>query len=305
MVLDLRAVIGVLWRGKLLIVAVTALVTILAVAYVLLAASVYRATTLLSPVNQDQAGGLAGLAAEYAGLASLAGINLGSSGGDKTAYALQVLQSRAFISAFISKRDLSVPLMAARRWDAGSDGLVLDEDVYDEAAQKWVRKARPPRTAEPSEQEKYEAFIDILSVAEDTQTGFVFVSIAHYSPSVARDWLHWLVADLNEEIRRQDVEMAEQAIAYLEQQIELTSLAEMREVFFRLIEEQTKTVLLANANREYVLRTIDPPFAPERRWRPQRKLVVLLSFFAGGLLGCLIVLFRVDAQLTGREPESQ
>ena len=57
---------------------------------------------------------------------------------------------------------------------------------------------------------------------------------------------------------RQDVAEAEQAITYLNKQIENTSLAELRNVFFRLIEEQTKTIMLANVSQEYLLKTLDP-----------------------------------------------
>mgnify|MGYP000589374138 CR=1 FL=1 len=41
------------------------------------------------------------------------------------------------------------------------------------------------------------------------------VSVEHYSPTVARQWVDWLVDDINSEIMEQDVSEAEQAIDYL------------------------------------------------------------------------------------------
>jgi LPS O-antigen subunit length determinant protein (WzzB/FepE family) len=88
---------------------------------------------------------------------------------------------------------------------------------------------------------------------------------------------------------RQDVAEAEQAIEYLQKQIERTSLADLHSVFFRLIEEQTKTVMLASASKEYLLKTIDPAVAPEKKSKPNRSLIVVLSALLGFLLGAAVV----------------
>ena len=91
---------------------------------------------------------------------------------------------------------------------------------------------------------------------------------------------------------QQDVADARQAIDYLNEQIESTSLADLQNVFFKLIEEQTKTVMLAKVSKEYLLKTLDPAVAPELRAKPKRLLIVVLSMLLGGLLGVLWVLVR-------------
>ena len=144
-------------------------------------------------------------------------------------------------------------------------------------------------------QEAYSEFRDLLSVSRDTNTGFVKVSVEFYSPEAARQWVDWLVADLNEYVMQQDVTEAQNSIEYLNQQIANTSLAELQTVFFRLIEEQTKTVMLAKVSDEYLLKTLDPAVAPELKSGPTRSLFVLLAGFLGGLLGALIQLFRAGS----------
>jgi LPS O-antigen subunit length determinant protein (WzzB/FepE family) len=94
----------------------------------------------------------------------------------------------------------------------------------------------------------------------------------------------WLVNDLNLSIMRQDVAEAEQAIEYLNSQIEKTSLADLQTVFFSLIEEQTKTVMLANVTDEYLLRTLDPAVVPELKSKPKRSLIVIFSALLGSVL---------------------
>ena len=139
-------------------------------------------------------------------------------------------------------------------------------------------------------QEAYQEFSDRLIVARNDGTGFITISFDHYSPNIARQWVEWLVKDINETIMRQDVAEAEQAITYLNSQIESTSLADLQNVFFRLIEEQTKIVMLAKVSDEYLLKTLDPPVAPEKKDRPRRFLIVVVVMLGSCTLAFLGVL---------------
>ena len=287
--IDLRELFHVLWRGKWLIGGITSAATVIAVIVALMLPNIYRAEALLAPTDQAGAGGLSALAAQYGGLASLAGINIGSGVGDKTALGLEILKSRKFISEFIEGHDILVPLMAAKGWDDETGNLRIDSDDYDVTSGKWVRDVRQPKKTIPTYQEAYEEFMDILSVSQDKKTGFVTVSVEHYSPTIAKQWVDWLIDDLNSSIMREDVAEAEQAIEYLKKQIESTSLADLQNVFFKLIEEQTKTVMLAKVSSEYLLKTLDPAIAPEKKAKPKRSLIVILSVFLSSFLAVALV----------------
>lgn len=288
--INLRALFRILWAGKWLIGGITFGATVIAVIVALLLPNIYRAEALLAPNDQEGASGLSALASSYGGLASLAGINLGGGQADKTALGLEVLKSRKFISEFIERHDILVPLMASKRWDSETGDLMIDRDEYDVASGKWIREVSPPKKKIPSSQEAHEEFVDALSVRQDKETGFVTVAIEHYSPVVAKQWVDWLIADLNHSIMSTDVAEAEQAIEYLNEQINTTSLSGLKEVFFSLIEEQTKTVMLAKVTNEYLLKTLDPAVAPEKKSKPKRSLIVIFSFILGFFLAVLLIL---------------
>lgn len=290
--IDLRELIRVLWAGKWLISAIAAGSAVLSVIVALMLPNIYRAEALLAPNDQDSSGGLSALAAQYGGLASLAGINLGAAATDKTALGREVLMSRKFISEFIESHDILVPLMAADGWDAATGELKIDADDYDVAAEKWIRKVSRPKKTVPSMQEASKKFLDIMSVSQDKNSGFVTIAVEHYSPTIAKQWVDWLIEDLNATIMKKDVAEAEQAIAYLNEQISNTSLAELQNVFFRLIEEQTKTVMLAKVSPEYVFKVLDPAVAPELKARPKRAMIAILSTLLGAMAGMLLVLVR-------------
>jgi uncharacterized protein involved in exopolysaccharide biosynthesis len=291
---DLREIFQVLWAGKWLISGITFSAAIIAVIAVLMMPNIYEAEALLAPTSGEGGGALSSQpSGQYAGLASLVGIDLGKKSVDKVAVSLEILKSRKFITNFIEQHDILVPLMAAKNWNRETRELEIDPDIYDVPEKKWVRKVRPPKRTIPSPQEAYEEFNDeIFTVSRDDDTGFVTITVQHYSPDLAKKWVDWLVKDVNATIMRTDVEEAEQAIAYLNRQIETTSLADLRLVFYRLIEEQTKTVMLANIADEYQFKTLDPAVAPEEKANPQRALIVLLSAIAAGILAIFLVLLN-------------
>lgn len=284
----------VLWQGKWIIAGTTMAAAIIAVIYALSLPNIYRAEALLAPTSGEDSGGLGALAAQYGGLASLAGINLGglSSGGDKTALGIEVLQSRKFVGEFVERHDLLVPLMASKGWDINTNELIIDSDIYDVDTETWVRDFSPPRKAKPSNQELHQRFSEILSVFQDRDTGLVHLSIDYYSPYYAKQWVDWLVSDINLEIKQQDVREAENSIQYLSGQLNATPLAELQSVFYHLIEEQTKKVMLANARPEYLFRTIDPSIVPEEQASPSRPLLLFLGGIVGMFLGSFFVLAK-------------
>lgn len=298
--IELKELIRIWWAGKWLIGGITLAGVVISVAVALMLPNIYRADALLTPNDKEGAGGLSALASQYGGLASLAGINLAAGSSDKTALGLEVLKSRKFIGDFINRHDLLVPLMAAKGWNPESNELKIDSGIYDVSAKTWVRDVNPPKKKVPSLLEASEEFRDeILTVRQDKQTGFVTLSVEFYSPSVAKQWVDWLVQDLNETVMRQDVEEAEQAIEYLNEQIRATSLADLQSVFFRLIEEQIKTIMLANVSDEYLLRTVDPAVAPEEKAKPMRFLIVSIGTILCGFLALLAVLllgFKDDSR---------
>ena len=301
--IDLRDLFRPLWMGKWVIAGVTAASAIISVIVALMLPNIYRAEALLAPNRQEGSSSLSSLAAQYGDLANLAGINVGQGSSDKTALGLEILQSRRFLSAFIERHEILVPLIAAKGWSSASDELEIDSEMYDLTAGKWIREVRPPSNTIPSKQEAYRAFSKVLSVSQDSNSGFIIVAVEHYSPSIAKQWVDWLVDDINSTIMKHDVLEAEQAITYLNQQIASTSLADLQSVFFNLIEEQTKTILLANVSKEYLFRTIDPAVAPERRAKPKRQLIVILGTFLG-LMSSVIAAMILFGGSTRQRPRT-
>jgi uncharacterized protein involved in exopolysaccharide biosynthesis len=292
--IDLRELFAVIWRGKWIIIATTFVFAVASVFYALSLPNIYKSEALLAPAAEQKSGGLPG---ELGGLAALAGVTIGGAGEvDKTTLAIEIMQSREFVGRFIQKYDILVPLFAAKEWQADTNELIIDNTVFDVASQTWVRDVKPPLKSEPSMQEAHKFFMEVFSVTTEKTSGLVVVAVEHQSPYIAKQWVNALVQDINDEMRRRDMQEAQKSIAYLSKQINETSLSEIRTTLFSLIEEQTKTLMLASVRDEYAFQTIDPAIIPEMKFSPQRALIVAVATVLAGMLAVfgvlLISLFR-------------
>ena len=64
-------------------------------------------------------------------------------------------------------------------------------------------------------------------------------------------------------------------------------------MFYQLIESETRTVMLANAQDEYIFKTVDPAVVPQEKSEPSRALIAIVATILGGMLGVFTVFVQV------------
>ena len=292
--IDLRELFSVLWAGKKLILTITATFALVSVIYSLALPNQYQASTVMAPAQQDS-GGLAGAIGQLGGLASLAGISIGESEGNEAQMAQEIMRSRSFVEAFIKNNSLEVEVFAADGWDSKTNKLSIDDDLYDLDSKTWVRNPPSGKPVKPSGWELYEAFLNRYTVTQDKKTGMITVSVEYYSPLYAKEWAEKLVDAINAHMQSRKLQQVNRNIQYLEAQIEKTAIADMREVFYTIIEEQMKSKMLAEASPEYVFETVSPAMVPEEKSQPKRALICILGTLLGSMLSVLWVLIQYYA----------
>ena len=256
--IDLLELLGLFWRRKWLIVAVTILFTAGGVAYALLATQWWRAEVVMTQVDsKPMAGGLA----QLGGLASLAGINLGAGGGSQNAVA--VLKSKDFAREFISDKDL-VPVLMSDRLTAQPPVDIRD------AVERFDKEVR--------------------AIGEDKKTGLLTLSITWTDPALATEWANELVRRANARLRAQALQEAERNIKYLQGEIAATNVTSLQQAIGKVIESEMQKLLLARGNEEYAFKVIDKAVQPKKRAKPQRVGIVALTTVAGAVLSMILVL---------------
>ena len=289
--IDLRELFNALWKGKWIIIVTTFVFAVASVLYALSLPNIYKSDALLAPAESSNGGGLSKMAGQLGGLAALAGVNLGAGESSQTDLAVQVMKSRQFVEAFINKHDLLVPLMAVKDWDLTNNKLILDEELYNLTTGEWLREPDGLRGSTPTAQEAFEVFNnEVLSISQDKESGLYTVSVKYYSPYIAQQWVNWLIEDINKVMRERTIAETSQNLAYLNAQLKKTAVADMQSTFYKLIEEQTKSLMLAEVQEEFVFKVIDPAVIPEIKDAPKRALICVLGTVLGGLCGIAFVL---------------
>ena len=225
------------------------------------------------------------------GLASLAGVSLPKEN-NKSALYLEILKSRSFINDFIVSNNLLVPLMASKGWDEDTNTLLINDRVYDQNQKKWTRKASRNISRIPSLQEARELWYeDHFTYNENKRNGFITINITHYSPYMP-NLGHQLINDLNDHIREIDVNNANLAIDYLNNEAKNTNSEYLKSVFFDLIKTETEKKMLAFTQDEYAYRIVDEANLPEKKSSPNRALICVLITLFGGVFSILLSLAK-------------
>jgi len=232
---------------------------------------IYRAEVTLAPAGDNKSAASA-LSGQFGGLASLAGINLGSGGG-KTQEAIATLESRSFTNTFISEEKL-MPILFADSWN--------------ESDQTWNVKTEKEK---PTKWKAFKTFNGIRTISENKKNGMFTLAIEWQDPEVATLWANKLVDRINKHQKTMAINEAQQSIEYLKNELKETSVVEMRQAIFRLIEAQTKNIMLANVREEFVFKIIDPAVVPEEKIKPKKKLMAILGTVVGFMLGVFLAFF--------------
>ena len=290
--IDIRELFDVLFQGKWIIVSVTTFISIIGVLYSLLLPNIYESKAILVPVSPSSA--ISKTLGGYGGLAGIAGITLPSSVDESnSAKALKKISSLSFFESDILTNIHLPDLMAVKSWNYKTNTLSFDDNIYNMKSNTWVRDYTYPQQQIPSAQESFEVFISKhLSLSEDKKSGFITLSIKHQSPFIAKKWAELVVNKVNAFYRQKNKLDSEKAVSYLNQQISMTSLSEIKQGIAQLIQEETKKLTLIEANQFYVFDYIDPPAVMEKKLKPNRPQIVILVSFIGIFLSITFVIFQ-------------
>lgn len=261
----------ILMRYKWLIVLVTVISAAGTIALAFSMTPIYRSEVTLAPAGEDK-GSASALAGQFGGLASLAGVNLGGGGG-KTQEAIATLESRLFTDAFIKEENLMPTLFP---------------DLWDEATKSWNVVDEKTK---PTSWKAYKIFSEIRSISEDKKSGMYTLSFEWSDPELATYWANQIVKRINKHQKAAAINEAQQSIAYLTNELKQTSVVEMRQSIFRLIESQTKSIMLANVRDEFAFKIIDPAVVPEDKIKPKKSLMAILGTIVGFMLGVFLAFF--------------
>ena len=286
--IDLKEILSTIWVYKNYILAITLSVGILTFFISLQFPDRYKSEVVLSEssgtMNQSNSN-----LGQVSSIALLAGIDLSSSS-QRVDMAIEMMRSFGFFKTFAEKHNILPSLLAVDYWDKTQKEIVFDKNIYNPESNSW-NNSKFAKNGVPYFQSAHKEFFKITKISIDNQTNFVRISVSHESPELADYWVKALVKEINEVFKKDDIQKAENSIAYLNEQIGKTNFIEVRNTLNNIIEDQFKLIMTANSSEEYLFKELSPSFVAEKKTSPNRPLIFLASSFITLLLSSLFFIF--------------
>jgi uncharacterized protein involved in exopolysaccharide biosynthesis len=282
---DLVAVFTGAWKGSCVILAAS-IVGAVIVAFLIQPTYLAQAVVTPTAMQGDTRSTISQLGAQLGAAASLLSNASTNEGLQAKDVRIATLSSRRLTEDFIRGNDL-LPVFFPEAWDR--------------EAKSWKVVDGAPQA--PTMDAAIEFFNEeVRSISEDRRTGIITVSIEWTDPEVAAAWANDLVRRANDYIRGRIIEETRRSMAFLEEELERTSIVERKQIIYRLIESRTSDVMLANARQEYAFTVVDPAVAPalDNYVRPQRPYIATVGAFIGLFLAVAYAVIRRLASGRGK-----
>ena len=181
----------------------------------------------------------------------------------------------------IKKYNLKRDLYAVSEYNKSTRQTTYSATVDENG--KWIKGI------EPDDESAYELFKVFYNTSLDLETGYITISVKHYSQVTSKKWVEILAYEVNELLRNEDLESSKASIEYYKNQISQELSEDLINVTSRLMEGEIRKKMLANVKSDYAIKPIDPPYFPELKSGPSRLLILLLFLFLGFLTGSAII----------------
>jgi uncharacterized protein involved in exopolysaccharide biosynthesis len=326
--IDFSAFFKIIWKEKVWVVLITLLFAIGGVVYALLAREEYVSTGKMLPEYQSKAGGLS----QFAGLASLAGVDLSSAaGGGSDAVRPDlypdVLKSTPF---FLELLKIKVRTKDNKEmlFSQFYDTFVLDNKIEEKNTKIKFPTSNQYIAVSYQTEKNLKDLRERISAVIDKKTGLITVTVKLPDPVVATlitdygmNFLTNYITNYRTEKSKRDLNfLAERLDAakgkYFNNQAKKAQYSDQYQLsmmklqaadlqrerieseykisssFYNTLLQKYEEAKLKVQQETPVIKVLEPPVVPNKRSEPKRAVVVLLATFLGGIFGIIVGLIR-------------
>jgi uncharacterized protein involved in exopolysaccharide biosynthesis len=293
----------VVWKFRKmigLIVVITALTTFI---FSLFMTNVYQAKAVIIPVTTRDSGGsgngsLGALAQQFGGFAGISASNMSIS-----SEIVSLLNSNILREKMILKYNL-MPVLFYTRWDVKrqtwrpkSASSSINPLYYASLLIK-ILSPSPGKDAvrkdsnAPNTWDALRLLNRIVVVNKNTKENTITISVDFHDPELAAKILDYYLVTLTDYMSGEVKRVAATNRKYLEEQLGSTADPFIKQKTYNMIAQQIESGMMAEVKENFAFKVIDPPLAPDRKIKPKRVQIVLLSMFISLFLGICVAFFR-------------
>lgn len=327
--IDFGAFFKILWKEKIILLIITMLAVVLGLFYAFSLREEYLSSGKILPEYQSKSGGGLG---QFAGLASLAGIDVGnavSGGADAIRPDLypDVLKSTPF---FLDLFKLKVKTKNKEEISFSQfyDKYVLDGKINQENTQIKFPKSDQYIVVSYQMERNLQNLRERISAVIDKKTGIITVTVKLPDPVVATLVTSYSMNYLTDYITTYRTEKAKRDLNFLAARLDaakgkyysnqakkaqysdqyqlsmmkLQSADLQREridaeyktssTFYNSLLQKYEEAKLKIQQETPVIKVLEPPVVPNKKSEPKKAMILIFSAFLGGIIGVIVALFR-------------
>jgi uncharacterized protein involved in exopolysaccharide biosynthesis len=266
--INLLDYLRVLWKNKMWIALIVAIVVAATAVASLLMTPVYEARAVISPATAkpSEPTGISAIALQF-GVASPASSNMSE--------IANLLKSNILREKVLVKYNL-VPILFSGK------------------PAKWK-----------SEEEKMWAGIRFLETAIKVnpvqKDNIIQITADFKDPKVARDLVNFALIELIEYMSSEAKRVAETNKKYLESQLDKTADPFIKTKLYTLIAQQIETSMMAEVKENFAFKIVDPPRVPDRKIKPKRTQMVIVAFTVSLFLAIFLAFVKEYVEKVRRD----
>lgn len=267
--IDLREIFKVVWKRKFWIAGFVAIVCAVTVLIVINMDNIYESKAILRP-SQNNTTQMSSMASSLGGLASLAGINIGSSGNVSPYNSMNaIVQDDDFIYAFVTKNKFEPKII----------------DKFEEISS----------TDEYKENQKFfivKSFKDSFNFTEDSKTGLLSLSFQNKDREFAKKIVDALLSDVSAKYQLLEMKNLQERIDKYKTEIDKTADITLKNKLSEVVAGLIQNKVLSQAQEYYGFDVIVKPGVPDSidKVKPKRGIICVVAFFLSFFVSVFVAL---------------
>jgi len=284
----------VLRKRRKLIIQVVIAAVLATVVISLLMTNIYQAKAVITPItSKDGRTGDATLSAMAFQLFELPGIRL--PGGSSATEIVNLLKSNILREKVIERYQL-LPVLFYKKWDTEKKDWKQGPLVYmkrivhaiTSATQRGISEKDPDV---PDVWDGLRKLDDIVEINHNKKEDTITITVDYRDPEMAAKMVEYFLTALTDHMSSETRRVATINKQYLEDQLGKTADPLIRQKIYNLIAQQLETSMMAEVKENFAFKVIDPPKVPDKKIKPKRILMALLSFVAFIFIGVFLAFF--------------
>jgi uncharacterized protein involved in exopolysaccharide biosynthesis len=287
----------VLLKHKVMIFSVVLLAGILAIVISLRMPNIYRSEITIAPTTQEKTSGALSALGGLGGFGAMIASDMGIGATGSLEQFDVVLKSRELTNNIVRKYNL-MPILFEKSWDAvNKRWKVEDPSALQNLSDsiKGILGIRPDKKKNENnpftQEEVFQAVHELLKITPDKKQNVMRLGFELKDPVLAQAILNYYVVGLSEFLRQQTLTDAAAQQAQLAQQLAKTIDPMLKNRLYELIAKQIEKETLAKVQRYYSFNIIDPAFVPEKKFKPKRAQICLLSVVVAFFIAIFLAFF--------------